>query len=364
MRIWDRAPAGTRVLRRRDVDLRLPKLIAALPLIASSFAADAESLTRLSLEFGQPRTLLWSVLEEKPAGAEEFAFRLADQLALNPDRKRWPYLSGASLTFTPLLKYDRNVNNGFEGDTIYIGDAPWVLDEDQRAVEAATIGGALAGGLSFGIAQGTTLSLSGRFEYRRAIGKEFEVFDNTASVNLGYTAQDWTYLNAGFLVNEEKRALAEDNVRIASFSIGRLFGEAGNQLHDISGTYIRAEENSTWQSRARVDWTGTFVNYGVFRLGLERGEKIDGSVLPEITISTSYSNVIFGSPTTLSAYYTRETGSDNYGPREVDLYKIRIDRAISDRVSLYMSYERKDSTLDSFDNSGVDFGLNITGFKF
>jgi len=342
--------------------LRAPKLIAALPLIASSFAADAESLTRLSLEFGQPRTLLWSILEEKPAGAEEFAFRLADQLALNPDRKSWPYLSGASLTFTPLLKYDRNVNNGFEGDTIYIGDDPWVLN--QRAVEAATIGGALAGGLSFGIAQGTTLSLSGRFEYRRAIGKEFEVFDNTASVNLGYTAQDWTYLNAGFLVNEEKRALAEDNVRIASFSIGRLFGEAGNQLHDISGTYIRAEENSTWQSRARVDWTGTFVNYGVFRLGLERGEKIDGSVLPEVTIAASYSNVIFGSPTTVSAYYTRETGSDTYGPREVDLYKIRVDRAISDRVSLYMSYERKDSTLDSFDNSGVDFGLNITGFKF
>lgn len=347
------------------IALRTTGLFSILPLLLSPLAASAEGLTSLLLEFGQPRTLLWGILEEKPEGAANLAFHLADQLALNPDRKNWPYMLGTSLTFAPLLKYDRNVNNGFKGDTIYIWGLPFAVDEDTKAVEAATVGGAVSSGMSFGIAQGTTLTVSGRAEYQRAIGKEFEVFNNTAAVNVGYTSQRWAYLNASVLVNEEKRALTNENIKVAALTAGKLFGEAGSQLHDISGTFTRVEDKSTWQSRARVDWTGTFANYGVFKLGLEHGKKIDGTLLPKITVTTSYSNIIFGAATTVSAYYSKRTGGYFFGAiREDDIYKIRADRKVTDRVSAYVSYERKVSTIGSFDDSGVDVGFNITGFKF
>lgn len=340
-------------------------LFSILPFLLTPLAARAEGLSPLLLEFGQPRTLLWSILEEKPQGAVNLAFHLADQLALNPDRKKWPYLSGTSLTFTPLLKYDRNVNNGFKGDTVYIWGLPFAVDEDTKAVEAATVGGAVAGGLSFGIARGITFTMSGRAEYQRAIGKEFEVFNTTAAMNVGYTAQSWAYLDAGFVVNEEKRAFTNDNIKVASFTAGKLLGKTGSQLHDISGTFTRVEEKSTWQNRARVDWTGYFADNGVFKLGLERGEEIDGSLLPKISVTASYSNEIFGAATTVSAYYSEKTGGYFFGAaREDNIYKIRADRKITDRISIFASYERKNSTIDSFDDSGVDVGFNITSFKF
>lgn len=347
------------------IALRISRFPAVLSLALLPLSAGAEGLTPLLLEFGSPRAQLWTVLEERPQGGAGFAFTLANRLALNPDRTAWPYLSGASLSFAPVLRYDRNVNNGFKGDTILIGGLPFVVDEGSRAVGAATVGGAVTGGVSFGVAQGTTLTLSGRTEYRRAVGKEFEVVDSTAAIHLGHTAQDWSYINAGFLLNEEKRALADENTRIASFTVGKLFGKGGNRLHDLSAGFIRAEENGTWQSRVRLDWTGAFSGRGVFRLGLERGEAIGGALLPRTTITASYADILSGSPTTLSATYSEKTGGSFFGAaRNDDIYRLRIDRRIGKRASVYLAYERKESTVDSFDDSGLDLGVNITGFSF
>jgi hypothetical protein len=345
--------------------LRISSPTIILSLMMSPLAASAEGMTGLMLEFGQPRTLLKSIIEEKPQGAANFAFRLADRLALNPARESWPYLSGTSLTFTPLLQYDRNVNNGFKGDTIYIWGLPFAVDEASKAVEAVTAGAAIASGLSFGIAKGTTLSMSGRAAYQRAIGKEFEVFNNTVSVNLGYTSQSWEYLNAGILVNEETRGSASQSTNLASITAGKILGGFGDHLHDVSMTLSRIEENSTWQNKARIDWTGAFEDYGVFKVGLERGQKINGTLLPKATITTSYSNVIFGAATTLSVYYGEKTGGNFFGvARDDKNYQIRADRKVTNRVNVFVSYENKNSTIDSFDESGVDLGFNITGFEF
>lgn len=350
---------------KENIVLHITGSLFTLTLFMSPLAASAEALTPLLLEFGQPRSLLWGIVEDRPQGSARYAFQLADQLALNPERKNFPYTIGTSLTFTPLLKYDRNVNNGFKGDTIYIWGLPFSVDESTRAVESATLGGAVSGGVSFGLTKGMTLTTSGRSEYQRAIGAEFEVFNNTAAVNVGYTSQSWDYLNAGFLYNQERRSLSNDTIQVASFTAGKLFGDAGRQLHDFSGTFSRVHEKSAWQNRVRVDWTGTFADYGVFKGGLELGEKINGTLLPQTSISASYSNVIFGAATTISAYYSERTGGFFFGTaRQDNIFKIKADRKLSERVSVYLSYERKDSSIDSFDEAGLDVGFNITGFSF
>lgn len=349
----------------RDKFLRPTHILAALPFLAFPALAEAEGLTPILLEFGTPRAQLWAILKETPQGGAAFAFSLADQLALNPDRKDFPFLAGTILSFSPLLKYDRNVNNGFKGDTIYIWGLPFEVDEGTRAVEATTVGGAVSSGVSFGVARGTTLTLSGRSEYQRAIGKEFEIFTSAAAVNLGYTAQNWTYMNAGFLLNEEKRALSDETTKIASFTAGKMLGEGHRYLHDVSVTFIRAEEKSTWQSRVRIDWTGTFSDAGMFKLGLERGREIDGVLLPRTTVTASYSNIMFGAPTTVSAFYSKKTGGQFFGAaRNDNIYKIKAERKINQRVSAYLSYESKESTVSSFNEAGVDIGFNITGFRF
>lgn len=347
---------------KEAASLRSISLLACLPLCLWSPAAGAESVTPLLVEFGNTRSVLWGILEERPRGAATAAFRLADQLALNPDRESLPYLVGTSLTFAPVLKYDRNVNNGFKNGTIHIGGLPFSVEEAEKAV---TIGGAVSGGVSLGLAKGTTLTLGARSEYQRAIGKKFEVFDTTGFLSLDHTTQNWTYLNATYLVNEEKRALGTGNVKIASFTAGKLFGQGGSHLHDVSGTFSRVQDNSTWQSRARVDWTGSFAGHGVFRFGLERGETIDGVLLPRTTVTGSYANIMLGAPTTLSAYYSERVGGDFFGEiRNDDVYRVGITRKITDRVSLHGSYEYKDSTNDSFDESGIDIGFSVTGFSF
>lgn len=63
--------------------------------------------------------------------------------------------------------------------------------------------------------------------------------------------------------------------------------------------------------------------------------------------------------------YSERTGGYFFGAaREDDIYKIEVIRKITDRINIHMSYEHKDSTIDSFDEMGVDVGFNITGFKF
>lgn len=340
-------------------------LVPLLALLMSPQAANSEDLSLLMLDFGYSRSLLWAMLAEKPQGGAKFAVQVADQLALNPDQKIWPYLANTTLSFTPLLKYDKNVNNGFKGDTITIWGIPFEVDEGSKAVAAATVGGTVTASAAFGIATGTILSLSARTEYQRAIGEDFEVFTNSAAMNISYTAQNWAYLNSGFSLQEEERALATDTTKSASFTAGKLFGQPENYLHDISGTISRVAENEIWQTRARVNWTGYFVDYGVISLGLERGEKIDGTLLPKMTATASYTNTIFGAATTVSAYYSEKTGGYFFGsPRKDDVYAITLDRAINNRVSAYISYERKKSSVNSFDDTGIDFGINFTGFKF
>jgi hypothetical protein len=341
----------------------LRKLALTVVLALSSLAVKADDLTPYLLEFGTARSQLWGILAERPEGGSSYAFALADQLGLNPDRGTWPYRAAATLRFSPLLGFDRNVNNGFVGDVISISGIPYRVEEASKAVRAVAIGAAVSGAISFGVAQGTTLTFSGRGAYERAVGKRFEVFNSTAAVNLGYTAQDWTYANAGFLVNEERRDLGDESIKVASWTIGRIFGEAHSHLHDLSGTFVRAEENATWQSRLRVDWTGTFADYGVFKVGLEGGEEIEGTLLPRVTVTAAYSNLIFGKPTTISAVYTHKTGGLIFGEtREDHTYRVSLDRKINERFSISVSAERKDSSLDSFDDSYIDIGFQITGF--
>lgn len=344
--------------------MRLSVVFFSISFLWPVAHAKAGDLSSLILEFGQPRSLLWSILEERPAGAAPLAFYLADQLALNPDRTRWPYSSETRLSFTPLLEYDRNVNNGFKGDTIYLAGLPFKVNDDAQAVEAATVGGAISGGLSFGIAKGLTFTMSGRSAYSHAIGYDFEVTNNTFAINSGYTSQNWTYLDTGFLINEESRELSKDRVRMTTVTVGKIFGKAYNHLHDISWTFSHVEDEAVWQKRLRVDWSGAFSDVGYFKLGLERGEKIDGYLLPELTASVSYSNIIFGAATSMSAYHSKKTGGYFFGSSRTDeVYKFKIDRKLSDHVNAFISYEKTASSIDSFDDAGFDVGIRITGFN-
>lgn len=339
--------------------------MATLLLWAAPAAAGAEGLTGTLLEFGTARAQLWAILEERPRGGAAFAFALADQLALNPKRTDYPYVAGTVLSASPLLTYDRNVNSGFTSDTIYILGLPFEVDEEDRAVEAITLGGAVSGGLSLGVAPGTTMGLSARSAYQRAVGAEFEVTSNVAAFGLSHTAQDWTYLDAGLRVSEEERDLSEQDSTVASLTVGKLFGAGGSHLHDLSATYIRAEENSTWQSRVRLDWAGTFRDLGMIKLGLERGEVIDGTSLPVTSVSGAYSSVLWGAPMTVSALYSKETGGDFFGePRNDENYVIKVERKIGKRFSVYLSYEMLRSSIGGFDDSGVDIGFDFTGFRF
>lgn len=323
-----------------------------------------QGLTPLLLDFGSPREQLWGVLAEQPKGGAAFAFSVADQLALHPDRVSFPYLAGTGISLAPVLKYDRNVNNGFNGDRIYIAGIPFEVDEETKAVAATTVGAALSGGISFGVSRGTTLTFTGRSEYQRAIGETFEVTTDTAAVSLGYTSQSWNYLDAAYLVNNEKRELSTEKIKIGSLTVGRLFGTAGEDLHDLSLTAMRAWDQDVWQSRARIGWTGTLSRVGVFRLGLEKGEKIDGRLVPLTTIIGSYSNTLFGAPTTLSAVYSHKSGGRFFGEdRRDEIFRVAIERRVTRRVTLFTSYETTKSSIDSFDEDGFDIGITITGFR-
>lgn len=344
---------------------RFSRCLAALLVSVSPAMAAAQDGLETILQFGTPRAQLWAVLKDRPAGGANFAFARADQLGLNPDRQIWPYVAGTALSVSPLFQYDRNVNAGFFSDTISILGVPFTVDEDSRAKAAATVGAAVAGTLAIGVAQGTILSFSSRMDYQRAIGARFEVVNSTAAVNLGHTTQDWAYFDAGYGASRRTRALADDATETASLTIGKLFGDSGRNVQDLSVTYTRAEEQSVWQSRVRVNWTGMFGGAGMVRVGLEKGDDVVGSLLPRTTLSASYSNLVFDAPTTISASFTEKTGGQFFGsPRSDTTYSIRGERKVSDRLSVYMSYTNTDSTIAGFDNAGVDLGFTVSGFRF
>ncbi|RWY33923.1 hypothetical protein EP867_19455, partial [Falsigemmobacter intermedius] len=350
-------------LSRARSKLRFCTVIIFSAIFSYPALAEVGGVTGLALDFGSPRHQLWAILKEKPRGGERFAFSIADQLSLNPRRQQHPYITGSILTFTPTINYDRNVNNGFNGDTIYIWGLPFSVDENSRAVEALTVGGALTSGIAFGIAPSTTLSFSTRAGYQRALSKDFEIFTGTAVANLGYTTQGWSYINVGLLLNREERDLSDETVKIGSFTVGKLFGTPVGNLHDVSMTLIRAEQKSTWHDRVRFDWTSFHSSRGVLRMTLEHGEGVEAVLLPQNTFSTSFSSYLFNAPSTITVLYSKYTGGRFFGSeREDKIYKIRLERKISQRLISYFSYEKKVSTLNSFNDQGIDIGISFSGF--
>jgi hypothetical protein len=340
-------------------------ITATLCVLSCPVSCLADRLTPFALEFGSARQQLWVMLAERPDGGLSYANSLARQLALDPDLASRPYLAGSDFSVTPILKLDRNVNSGIASDTVLILGLPFLVNAESRAVRALTAGAALNAGLSFGLAPGLTFAMSGRSEHRRALGRDMLVTRNTLTGTLGYTAQNWTYLSANFLLDQEERALATGKTATTALTVGKLFGNSDAFLQDVSLTVLQEAESTTGQRRLRGNWTGIFADIGVVDISLEVGERLDGELVPVSAVSVAYSAFLIGAPTTLSASYGRSEGGVFFGlERHDDRLVLKAEREISRQVSINISYEVSDSSIDSFDVAGADFGINFTALEF
>lgn len=316
----------------------------------------------MALAFGSPRLAFHSLLAEQPEGSRGYVFSLARQLGVQPEQG-FPDVVQYGVTVSPVLRHEHNVNGGIPSDYLRIGDFLFKVDPDSRARNAVMAGLRASAGLSMAVAKGSVLSFSGYKEYRRAIGEDLSVGEHGGAVTLSHTRDDWSYIDVSAGQYEKRRKLGADSTKYAVATVGRIIGSAG-VTQDVSGTFMRIRDNSSWQNRVRFNIASINPRLGLWRLSVEAGDRMDGRLLPTLSVTGVYSNIIFGSPTTLSLSAIQERGGEFFGTeRRDDILIARADRRFSRKLSGYVSVERRDSNVEAFSNTNVEAGFLIRGLR-
>lgn len=314
----------------------------------------------LALAFGSPRLAFHSLLAEQPKGSRGYVFSLARRLAVQPGQ-RFPDVVQYGVTVSPVLRHEYNVNGGIPSDYLRIGDFLFKVDPDSRAKNAVMAGLRASAGLSVAVAKGAVLSFSGYKEYRRAVGDDLSVREHGGAVTLSHTRDDWSYIDVSAGQYEKRRKLGDDSTKYAVVTVGRIIGSA-EATRDVSGTFMRIRDNSTWQNRVRFNVASVNPHLGLWRLSVEAGDRLEGRLLPTLSVTGAYSNILFGSPTTLSLSAIQERGGKFFGTeRRDDILVARADRRFGRRLDGYVSVERRNSSIEAFSHTNIEAGFVIRG---
>lgn len=316
----------------------------------------------LSAEFGTPRQALHSILEAEPAGAEGLTYLLAKSIGVAPDQGHGPVVLSYGAAITPLVSHDSNVNGGIPSDTISLGGLVFDVDPEARAVSAMTAGVQVSAAMNFLLAPRTILSFSARQSHRRSLHGGFSIKERIGIASISHSFDNWFYVDASGGRRTQTKKLSDDESSFRTITLGRIIGNP-RSTSDLSASFAQVKTGDVWQDRYRVDLLHSDAQIGFLRLGLERGARISGVLLPEWSAAMSYSNFIMGKPSTITLAKTVETGGDIFGvPREDRTVSIAFDRTLNDKVSGFVAYKRTNSTIEAFSENTLAAGLTINSW--
>lgn len=334
-------------------------MMASLSLALLPSTVEARERWPLALAFGSARLGLHTLLLEHPEGSEALTFLFAKRLGVHPDQNAGPHIVHYNMSASPVLRYEHNINGGIPSDTIELGQLTFEVDPESRAKSSVVAGIQGAAGASAFLTTGTILSVSGLKGYRKSVTDPLAIRESEWQVALSYTSDTWYYMDASIGRSKVYRELADDFKKYRSVTFGKIVNRP-HSVHEISASILRMDESTFEQNRIRFNVSSLNPDIGFWRLGFEFGETVEGALAPRLSIFSSYSNEIFGKPTTISFQATDKRGGDLFGvSRDENVFAIQVNRNISNNFIAYTSVENTMSSIDSFSETVVELGFSV-----
>lgn len=269
-----------------------------------------------------------------------------------------------SLSFSPVLTHDSNVNGGYGTTTIIIDGLNFNVDKDYEALDGILLGGSVSTGLRMALGHKTALSLAGTASI--AWSPEHDMWKNSvnasACVNHMFTVDTWGYgcLDASYRSID----LGETTRYGARLGMNKLFF-SGIGLHEVTAEVQHNEYDSGKdydQNVVSVSMTTALTGGYSVAFGAQLGEEVEGVSVMRNRFFAGVGFELFDRPTSVSVgLQHNEGGMFLGGPVENDITSISVSHQVTKKLTVSVYAAQTDSNVEFYDDN--QFGVNF-GYRF
>lgn len=354
---------------------RLLRLLGAfsIPLMTvGSAQAEPVENWRLAQEFGSSRTLLYTLIKDRPQGAAGTVRSSLLRFGYGPEplkqKGQW------SLSLKPDLRYDENINGGHVTDRYYREEQNRELnvylpvDKEDFAEKGLTVGGGTMIGYNKTLAEGLAVLPHASAFLRRSTKSGNVVKEARAGVCLQYTGQYLGYFDSCLGKSWTKRANSDTRHDTARFTFGKV-RSYGGRIFDLSATLSYYKPLTYEQWRGQLSARTIIPNRGFFSAGVTVGEKDRDHFNLRNSGYLSYGWLQNGKPLTVTVSRSFYSG-DEFNPTAFAFFgfdpialksrtvKVSLRRKVTKRFSVTAYAEFKKSSVKEW--SDRNFGMNLS----
>ncbi|MFN3661394.1 hypothetical protein [Yoonia sp.] len=161
---------------------------------AVAHAQSVDTEWQSALYSGSSRLTLFSILKEKPDGSLAFAQELLRRNGLDAEAQRSIQQISFGTSVSPVLEWDTNINGGTSGDSFFLGNFEFIVDEGSRALAGVMVGLSSSATTAYSLGSGHTLDLGLRASYRYSPEYELSKSSRQAHACGTYFLDSWAWL--------------------------------------------------------------------------------------------------------------------------------------------------------------------------
>lgn len=308
---------------------------------------------------GSARLQLFALQTVRPDGAGNYVGLLQRHLGLDHQPSIGPRYLSHSLTVSPVLEQDANVNGGTQGTHILLGSFQFKISDDSRAKSGLVAGLAPAANLRLSLAPGRTVEASASASIARAL--DYDLTRRSFGLRLcaaQYLGRaDWLDICAGRRGSD--RALSSSAETHASIGFARQYASRYG-FHEATVRMERVDNGTFAKTSLDFGVTHASARLGVVDWRIELGQRIPDQHTRLGGVSLSLTRPILGAQSTVFLSGTQEGGANFFGLDRIDQsFRAGISRPITPRASVTLSVEDRRSTLENYTGTSFGFSVNI-----
>ena len=274
-------------------------------------------------------------------------------------------LSKPDLIFFPKISYSTNLNGGNPDKDLILGDYTFIGDKNPIAKQGILVGAGVAANMRYIYGEGRFLLFNLHSSYDYSFDHQLGV--NTFLVNL-YSKnhlRNWSFIDICLNNENIKRKLSENITQFVDLNISKIIQLVQNNDTLISTGLRHLKQRAYNQNLVYFGIDTKFANKKYSDLKVFLGSLKTGNLSEKLSISFSFSQLLFEKPIKLSLDYKEAIGGQmlNY-KRNDKTYGFKINYIINPNLSFNLGYNKTNSTIKYFNLSQPILNIQFSSIKF
>lgn len=269
-------------------------------------------------------------------------------------------IASRSLSFSPVMTHDNNINGGFASDSFTFAGYKFNVGEEYKAVEGLVLGGSVSGKLRMSMGEGTALSLQAGASVGYAPEHDMYKTGVNASACVNHIVDFSTFTHACVDLSHRKFELGETTIYTARVGGSKIF-DSRFGVHEAKGElqFRKIDAGSDYeQGIASFSLTSAIPGPWVVSAGFQIGQEVEGINVMRERAFASLGFELFDRPTSISISRQENRGGMWLGE---DLTKsitsVSVSHQVNKKLSVSAYVAEIDSSAEFYDDT--QFGLDI-----